>query len=79
MTGQHISWRRVLYITDFLNAKSIQVRIGLELSNKHVVESGTPQGSVRSHTLFSEMKNDIFVNLPMHKGKLLFADDGGKV
>lgn len=79
MRGQHISWRKVLYNTDILNAKSIQVRIGLELSYKHVVESGTPQGSVRSHTLFSEMINYIFANLPMHKGKLLFADDGGKV
>lgn len=59
---------------DFLSGKSFQVTIGSELSSKHVVENGTPQGSVVSPILFSAMINDIFRNKPMDMGRSLSVD-----
>lgn len=64
------------WIMDFLRERSIQVLIGTEVSKQHVVENGTPQGSVVSPTLFSIMINDIFVNISPDMGRSLFADDG---
>ena len=61
---------------DFLRGRTIQVKVGAELSSKHGVENGMPQGSVVSPTLFSMMINDIFVNMPVDMGRSLFADDG---
>ncbi len=69
--GNTFSW-----IMDFLSGRSIQVKIGSELSEEHVVENGTPQGSVISPTSFSVMINDIFESLSSGMGKSLFADDG---
>lgn len=59
-----------------MKGRTIQVRIGKELSSKHVVENGTPQGSVISPTLFSVMINDIYGNIQVDMGRSLFADDG---
>lgn len=64
------------WIMDFLNERTIQVKIGAELSSQYIVENGTPQGSVISPTLFSIMINDVFVNIPNDIGRSLFADDG---
>ena len=61
---------------DFLRGRTIQVKVGAELSSKHGVENGTPQGSVVSPTLFSIMINDIFVNVTVDMRRSLFADDG---
>lgn len=36
------------WIMDFLNGRSIQVKIGSDISSKCVVENGTPQGSAIS-------------------------------
>lgn len=60
----------------FLKGRSIQVKIGTDISNKHKVEHGTPQESVISPTLFSIMINDIFKNVPNDMNRSLFADDG---
>ena len=54
--GKTFNW-----IKDFLDGRTIQVRIGSEISNQFDVQNGTPQGSVISPLLFSIMINDIFV------------------
>ena len=37
--GKVIKW-----IVDFLNKRTIQVKVGSEISNQYEVEHGTPQG-----------------------------------
>lgn len=69
--GNFLNW-----IKDFLEGRTIQVKIRAVLSSEHVIENGTPQGSVVSPTLFSVMINDIYVNIPIGIGRSLFADDG---
>jgi len=61
---------------DFFNERSIQVKIGAELSSEYTVENGTPKESVKSPTLFSIMINDVFVNISTDMGRSLFVDDG---
>lgn len=69
--GNFLNW-----IKDFLEGRTIQVKIGAVLSSEYVIENGTPQGSVVSPTLFSVMINDIYVNIPIGIGRSLFVDDG---
>ena len=71
-----IRGRMFYWIKDFLNNRSIQVRVGGELSEPMGIENGTPQGSVISPVLFNVMINDIFQQVPSSFGKSLFADDG---
>lgn len=71
ITGRMFNW-----IKDFLFGRAIQVRIGSALSERYVVENGTPQGSVISPILFSIMIKDIFSNIQDDIGRSLFADDG---
>ena len=62
------------WIADFLSDRTIQVRVGIELSTKKTLENGTPQGSVLSPILFLVMFNDI----PESEGGVelsMFADD----
>ena len=62
------------WISDFLSERTIQVRVGNKLSEKIQLQSGTPQGSVLSSTLFLVMINDV----PNTEGGLqlsMFADD----
>lgn len=71
-----IRGRMFYWIKDFLNNRSIQVRVWGELSTAASIENGTPQGSVISPVLFNVMINDIFKQVPSNFGKSLFADDG---
>ena len=64
------------WVMDFLNNRSIQVKIGKETSRRCLVENGTPQGSVISPLLFNIMINDVFANVQPGIGRSLFADDG---
>lgn len=64
------------WIKDFLSGRSIQVKIGKELSNSYVIENGTSQGSVISPLLFNLMINYIFSEVDIGIGRSLFADDG---
>uniref|UniRef100_A0A671TUX8 Reverse transcriptase domain-containing protein n=1 Tax=Sparus aurata TaxID=8175 RepID=A0A671TUX8_SPAAU len=64
------------WMMDFLNNRSIQVKIGKETSRRCLVENGTPQGSVISPLLFNIMINDVFANVQPRIGRSLFADDG---
>ena len=45
--GKMFNW-----LMDFLRGRTIQVKVGAELSSKHGVQNGTPQGSVVSPTYF---------------------------
>ena len=47
------------WVKDFLTERTIQVRVGTELSSVRRLENGTPQGSVISPLLFLIMMNDI--------------------
>ena len=62
------------WIDDFLTDRTIQVKIGNELSDVIKLENGTPQGSVLSPVLFLIMINDL--PDPEDEVKLsIFADD----
>ena len=47
------------WVSDFLSDRTIQVRVGTELSDIIQLENGTPQGSVLSPILFLIMMNDL--------------------
>ncbi|XP_060782170.1 uncharacterized protein LOC132889552 isoform X2 [Neoarius graeffei] len=71
VNGRLFSW-----IKNFLEDRTIQVRVGDVMSATVLVENGTPQGSVISPVLFNVMINDIFLDLNQGTGRSLFADDG---
>lgn len=60
----------------FLFDRYVQVRTGMSVSNRYLVDNGTPQGSVISHVLFLIMINDVYQSIGHEFGKALFADDG---
>lgn len=62
------------YIREFLTNRTMQVRIGNELSDTYTLENGTPQGSVISPLLFLIMINDL-PNEIKQTETTLFADD----
>ena len=66
--GNMLKWIRSL-----ISNRSFQVRVGLELSNKMILENGIPQGSVISPLLFAVMINDLPEVINSQHG--LFADD----
>ena len=65
------------YIRCFLEDRTFQVRVEDQLSDSHIQENGTPQGSVISPTLFNILMNalpDIKINNP-HVEIGTYADD----
>ena len=58
------------WIREFLFERTIQVRVGAELSSVHTIENGTPQGAI----LFICMVNDLPDSLEDVESSL-FADD----
>jgi len=62
------------WIRDFLTDRTMQVRVGIELSKKYVIENGTPQGSMISLILLICMISDIPAGL-QEVDTSLFADD----
>lgn len=62
---------------DFLQERTIQVRVGTEYSDIYQVDNGTPQGSVCSPILFNIMINYIFGEIELGIGKALYSDDRG--
>ena len=59
------------FIKNFLTNRTIQDRVGNEISSSRLLQNGTAQGSVISPLLFLLMIND----LPDNVESSLFADD----
>ena len=62
------------FVENFLTDRTIQVRVGSELSGTQTLENGTAQGSVISPLLFLIMINDLAAGLRGAQTSL-FADD----
>ena len=69
ISGNLFNW-----IESFLSDRTIQVKIGDSLSDKLILENGTPQGSVLSPLLFLLMINDV-PDMSRGASKAIFADD----
>ena len=67
----HLAW----YIQNFLENRSIKVKIGDKLSEKFLLDLGVPQGSSISCTLFLLAINTILDFIPPEFQKSLFVDD----
>ena len=63
------------YIKNFLENRSIKVKVGNFLSDNFVLDLGVPQGSSLSVTLFLIAVNTILNFLPQNIQKSLFVDD----
>lgn len=65
---------------DFLDGRSIRVRIGKETSDSYLVENGKmgkwETSVLLALLLFTIMINYVFLDVGPGIGKLLFADDG---
>ena len=64
-----------LFIQNFLDDRTFQVRLGTVLSDTHEQEMGVPQGSVLSVTLFSLKINSIVSCLSTGTDCSLYVDD----
>ena len=69
-----IQGRTFNWIKDFFSNRTIQVKIGQQLSSTFLIENGTAQGSVISPLLFLIMINDLTDNIS-DSNISLFADD----
>jgi ribonuclease HI len=63
------------FLANFVRERSFRVKVGSSLSEGFVQESGVPQGSVLSVTLFGVLINDICDSLPPTIHRSLFVDD----
>ena len=63
------------FIHNYLKDRSIKVKIGNTLSDKHMTTAGVPQGGVLSATLFIVAINTILDNLHTDVKGSLYADD----
>jgi ribonuclease HI len=75
LTKSGLCGRLVYFIDNFLQNRSIQVRVGGSLSTKQTLDNGVPQGSVLSVYCFLLLINDIVQKIPAPIQPRLFADD----
>ena len=69
--------RLPLFIQNFLSERKFRVRVGTSLSDFYDQESGVPQGSILSVTLFIVKINSITSCIRNGVDKSLFVDDFG--
>lgn len=65
----------LIFITQFMKNRSLQVKFNNILSNKYTINNGVPQGSVLSVLLFLIAINDITNHIHRPVKVYLFADD----
>lgn len=65
------------FIRNFLEQRQISVRVGSKVSQPHILDNSTPQGSVLSCTLFAIAMQSISRFLPSDGLSSLFIDDFG--
>lgn len=63
------------FIQNFLRERYFRVTIGSSVSSHRIIETGIPQGSVLSVTLFLVIINEVTKAIPTHTKILLYADD----
>ena len=66
-----------MFIQSFLEDRTIQVRVGSNLSDLYDQEQGVPQGSILSTTLFNIKINNIVACLNSKTDGSLYVDDFG--
>lgn len=64
-----------LFVRSFLMERSFRVRVGDTLSQKHYLETGIPQGSTLSVTLFAIAVNNLISDVNPNMGYSLYVDD----
>jgi hypothetical protein len=75
LTTNGIKGRLSYFISNFLQDRGIQVRVGNTLSAQHPILNGIPQGSVISVYCFLLLINDVVNRIPAPIHTRLFADD----
>lgn len=70
-----INGKMFLFLQNFLNNRTIEVKAHNKLSNSYLTENGLPQGLVISVTMFLLAINNIFKEIPKPTKHLLYADD----
>ena len=63
------------FVREFMNNRTLIVRVGQTLSDPYPQCEGVPQGSVLSCTLFQVAINDITCSLPVNVRSTLYVDD----
>ena len=63
------------FVSNFVKDRRFRYRIGDIVSNQHIQENGTTQGSVISVTLFAIAINDVADDMPPNVNSALFVDD----
>ena len=71
----NLKGRMTTFISNFLNNREFQVRIGSTLSDIHEQEMGVPQGSILSVTLFILKINNLAEEITSDVLRSLFVDD----
>ena len=64
----------LIWVRDYLNNRSFQVKVGDTLSDTYFLDNGVPQGGCLSPLLFNIMMHD-FPSLQTDSFKSIFADD----
>ncbi|KAL4126296.1 hypothetical protein QTP88_010518 [Uroleucon formosanum] len=71
----NIHGNMIIFLTNFLNQRSFQVKIGDLTSNTFVLENGVPQGSPLSTFLFQTAINNLPNTISNPVKSIIFADD----